>query len=606
MRISHGFRGFVLLALLSGLVSCGDGGVKPYPDGTQRLPGTFYLDRTAATYSRVHAFSPDHMFVIGEDDFVIEIDGNERVLMRTGSDADLLDIWASSPTDVYVVGAKPGGGGGEILRYNGRWWKSMPNPLEGAVNGVFGSGYGDVYAVTGQGEIARLHRKKWEVVHTADTVLTGGWASGPGDVHVVGSGGLYVRYDGSSWESMTWATWSADAVIGVRGVGATGAWLFGRYAVVSVDSMQIDGMIYWDNAGGHNAVASNDPGDLYIVGDRGRLVRYDGADWNEFRIETPRGYLEPDLLDVSMTGPSRAVAVGPQAAVVDIDGYTTSLTQSVDPAQWTTMAGTGNLVLAPRHILSFLVNDGTGWRDFDPPLPQDVYGSVYCAWAASPDEIWAVVNGIPFFVAYYDGSGWNIQFESGDIAVSIWGAATDDIFIAGYDGKIWHYDGSAWTLMADTGYKRVLQDMWGSGGDDVYIVGANTTAGREGAVLHYDGSAWSADSTYFEHDLYGVSGTSSSDVVVVGIDGAIYRFDGTAWNLEPSGTTNGLRRVWAGAPDNYWAVGVGGTVAHYDGVSWQIVDLGLESMLWSVWGTESGDVFIGGFDDTILRYSPRG
>ncbi len=601
MKYSSGFIALaVLLPLLSG---CGDGGVKPYPDGNQGLPGIFYLDRTSHTFSRVHAFSPDHMFVIAGDDFVLEIEGDSRALLRTGSEADLLDIWASSPSDVFVVGAKPDGAGGEILRYNGRWWKSMPNPLRGAVNGVFGSGYGDVYAVTDEGEIAHLVGKHWKIVHTVDTVLTSGWASGPNDVHVVGSGGLYTRYDGSSWDSMTWPN---DEFIGVRGAGVAGAWVFGKHVVLFVDSMRVDDWEYADNVGGHNAVASNHADDLYIVGDGGRLVRHDGVYWTDFEVEDPRGYPGPDLFDVSMTGPSRAVAVGPRSAVVDIDGYTTSLTQSLNPAEWSVMGGTGELALAPHHTLSFLANDGTGWDEFDPPLPQDVIGGVFGVWAASPDDIWVVVNGYPFFVFYYDGSGWHRQFESGNIAVSIWGATTSDIFIVGFEGNIWHYDGSAWALMSDTGYERALQDAWGSAGDDVYIVGANIVSGDGGAVLHYDGAGWAVDSTYFEHDLFGVSGTSSSDVVAVGRNGAIYRFDGTVWNLEPSGTTSFLRRVWAGAPDNYWAVGVDGTIVHYDGVSWQTVGLGLETMLWSVWGTDAGNVFIGGSDDTILRYSPRG
>lgn len=599
MRSLRGFIALVsLLPLLSG---CDDGGVKPYPDGNERLPGDFYLDRTAANFSRVHAFSPDHMLVIAEDDFVLEIKGDSRRLMRTGSDADLLDIWASSPADVYVVGAKPGGAGGEILRYNGRWWQSMSNPLAGAVNSVFGSGYGDVYAVTGDGEIARLHGKQWEIVHTVDTVLTGGWAGGPDDVHVVGKGGLYTRYDGSSWVSMTWPN---DEFIAVRGVGETGAWVFGKHVVMSVDSMRFDDMEYVDNVGGHNAVASNDADDLYIVGDGGRIVRHDERDWNDFEVEDPRGYQGPDLLDVSMTGPSRAVAVGPYAAVVDIDGFTTSFTAGPHRRRWTNMGGSGDLVIAAGYSSEALAFDGSRWSDFEPPFPPDPVGDVVDIWAVSPGDIWAVVYAGLFYVYYCDGSSWNLQFEFSDYAAAMWGADTDDIFMAGWEGKVWHYDGLEWALMADLGYQRVQQDIWGAAGDDVYIVGAYVVGGGGGAVLHYDGDAWSVDSTYFEHDLFGVAGTSPTDVVAVGKDGAIYRFDGAAWNLEPSGTTNWLRRVWAGAPDNYWAVGVDGTIVHYDGDSWQIVDLGLESMLYSVWGTDAGDVFIGGSDDTILRYRP--
>jgi hypothetical protein len=352
------------------------------------------------------------------------------------------------------------------------------------------------------------------------------------------------------------------------------------------------------------AVASNNRDDLYIVGDNGRIVQYDGEYWNEIEVRDPEGS-HVDLVDVSMTGPSRAVAVGRLSTVVDINGYTTSLTRG-DRRGARILAGAGDMALGAAHSMYLMVHDGSQWVDFDPPIPQNVAGEVACMWAASPDNIWAVVGGWPLLVLHFDGTAWNQQLQIDYLSQSMWGTAADDIFLVGWEGNIWHYDGSAWTLMADTGNGRVLQDIWGAAGDDVYVVGAYTTADEGGAVLHYDGADWSVDPTFFEHNLYAVAGTSPTDVVAVGREGAIYRFDGSAWNLEPSGTTSWIADVWAAAPDDYWAVGLDGTLLHYDGESWRDVGFGLESLLRSVWGTDSGNVFFCGDDGTLLRYSATG
>ncbi|MFL5447941.1 MAG: hypothetical protein ACJ8A6_11455 [Gemmatimonadales bacterium] len=44
-------------------------------------------------------------------------------------------------------------------------------------------------------------------------------------------------------------------------------------------------------------------------------------------------------------------------------------------------------------------------------------------------------------------------------------------------GKIWHFNGSAWTPI-DTGSKSALADIWGSSASDIFAVGDG------GTILH--------------------------------------------------------------------------------------------------------------------------
>ena len=59
----------------------------------------------------------------------------------------------------------------------------------------------------------------------------------------------------------------------------------------------------------------------------------------------------------------------------------------------------------------------------------------------------------------------------------------------------------------------------------------------DGKILHYDGSGWSAMSSGTAIDLFGVWGSSGSDVFAVSEYGTILHFDGSSWSAMSSGTS---------------------------------------------------------------------
>ena len=62
--------------------------------------------------------------------------------------------------------------------------------------------------------------------------------------------------------------------------------------------------------------------------------------------------------------------------------------------------------------------------------------------------------------------------------------------------------------------------------------------------------------------LYGIWGTSPSNIYALGQDGAILHYDGTAWTAETSGTTEKLNAIWGVTETNIYAVGENGTLLH--------------------------------------------
>lgn len=76
------------------------------------------------------------------------------------------------------------------------------------------------------------------------------------------------------------------------------------------------------------------------------------------------------------------------------------------------------------------------------------------------------------------------------------------------------------------------------------------------APYHWNGSFWIGYDTNGIHDAYtyGIWGTSSSNVFIVGTDGRITRFNGSQWTAMESGTDIKLRDIY-GNGDHVFAVG---------------------------------------------------
>jgi len=111
---------------------------------------------------------------------------------------------------------------------------------------------------------------------------------------------------------------------------------------------------------------------------------------------------------------------------------------------------------------------------------------------------------------------------------------------------------SLWSRM-ETGTTFSLYGIWGSSASDVFTVGE--PGGRfDAGIFHYDGQTWSSQSTEAGVTLYALWGSGSTDVYAVGAsplgargyDGVILHYDGASWTSMPGpgiGTADGSVRV---------------------------------------------------------------
>jgi hypothetical protein len=284
----------------------------------------------------------------------------------------------------------------------------------------------------------------WQVVldeGDLDRAVLSIWGSGPSDVFAVGgplgNAGfetLALHYDGSAWRELP-----------------PGG----------------DETLWW--------VGGSGPTDVWMVGERGRILHWDGASFAEHDAGTTA-----TLWGVLALSPTDAWIVG----------------------------GTpGEGTAAPNDIV--LRWDGASWSP--EPLPDPPLGR-----------------------ALYKG----------------WGESSEDLYVVGELGIIWHRADTTWERQDDPGLANgTLFTVHGCSAAEVYAVGGS-------AVLRSDGQAWSRLEVDLGNSVNGVACGGPGDVAIVGFGGLKQRLVDGAWvdefTLEPY---TDLHAVWAEGGGSFWAVG---------------------------------------------------
>lgn len=190
---------------------------------------------------------------------------------------------------------------------------------------------------------------------------------------------------------------------------------------------------------------------------------------------------------------------------------------------------------------------------------------------------------------------WESAFDTataGSLS-GVWGSGPNDVFVVGgtnSGGEIYHYDGSTWSPM-EVPDVPLLVWVYGFGPDDVYAVGV------AGGMVHYDGSGWSVVDTGTTDDLWGVFGFGPGEVWVVGGDPfdnppIILSYDGSSFTTYPVAASDNpqdaksLFKVW-GIDGDLYAVGQKGLILRFDGTDWKAMPAGAQADqdFVSLWGT---------------------
>ena len=295
--------------------------------------------------------------------------------------------------------------------------------------------------------------------------------------------------------------------------------------------------------------------DVFSVGARGNVYRYDGNRWT---LRTMSGM--SDLAGVtSFWGPSSS-SLWAVATVYRFDPVTFRTIQFPrvfrQGADTWTSAHTGA--------------DGTWFLDIS---------------GTSETDIWVVGRGI----IHYDGTGWTPSpvAEFANDFTAVWAAAPTSAFAATIDGAVFQYDGLSWKRTSPpNGYR--ITDLWGSSASNVWVVDEG------GFVRHWDGSEWQ-QSTRFNGALSAVGGTSSTNVWVGGVN-MLAHWNGATWfSVDPATTRIAdVRGMWFAATGAGWfatpqatlsELRADGWTIHWDSPStfWHVTGFGSDVWVCSTW-----------------------
>ena len=109
---------------------------------------------------------------------------------------------------------------------------------------------------------------------------------------------------------------------------------------------------------------------------------------------------------------------------------------------------------------------------------------------------------------------------------SVWGSSSDDVYVVGQPGLIYHYNGNTWTQQT-SGTTEPLTDVWSPNGGQTYYA-----CGHNGVILINSGSGWSRMDSGTDVDLYGI-GSFEGVVHVCGHEGELRSNSGNSWNAAP-------------------------------------------------------------------------
>lgn len=187
--------------------------------------------------------------------------------------------------------------------------------------------------------------------------------------------------------------------------------------------------------------------------------------------------------------------------------------------------------------------------------------TLWGVWAASATDAW-IVGGTPEggtnkpndIVLHWNGTSWSAITLPKDVVgrslYKVWGTSSDDLFVVGEFGTIWHKKGSDWILESSPPLASgTLFTVAGSSCTDVYAVGNFD-------VLHSNGMKWEKLAIDLTGSVNGVVVASPNEAAIVGYGGLKQRFVDGVWVddflSEPHGD---LHAVWADEKGAYWAVG---------------------------------------------------
>ncbi len=274
----------------------------------------------------------------------------------------------------------------------------------------------------------------------------------------------------------------------------------------------------------------------------------------------------------------------------------------------------------------FLYDSATGVWDSRPAGEARVLNAI---WVEDRDTVY--VGGDSGILRRWDASAgargdWVAESipDLGDLAADLeildmWGDRDVAQYICGSNGFIGHWDAAAarWRPdffpNAELTQGRKLEAVWGSGPDDVWVVGNRI-------VMRWDGDEWEALSFEAEaQHFHGVWTYEGGPVYAVADGGAVWVLDRPAGASEWTRMATEVRMaqldIWGFSPEQVFSVGRNSTILRRSSEGWDYSTLKAKPgtpaalqipanlSLGGIWGSTSDNLFVIAEDGHVVRWA---
>ncbi|HEY5946284.1 MAG TPA: PPC domain-containing protein, partial [Kofleriaceae bacterium] len=385
-----------------------------------RYDGASWTRMTTPGSSHIYAVlvRGSNAFAVGQNGTVWRLDSTGwNNLPQTLTTYDLLSIWSSSDTDVFI-----GGGYGRLLHYDGTFVEHDPGSAR-SITGLWGVSPDHVFGVTQGGTVQEYTGSRWVMQSAAGSTieLTRIVRFDNGHALAIGHNSVVAQFNGTTWATKTitntnWlrSIWAKDEqtvlIAGDDSSGGDSGVYVGNFAAGFTRVLSNGPLAVWGSSNGEIWAAGNasliwkasltapsnwtmtygttssslpdframwgsSPSDIFAVGDLGTIVHYDGVSWSAMPTPTT---LELD--DVWGSASDNVIAVGEQGVILHYNGVAWRRMSSGTGENLASISGTGPsdvwIAATNNTILHF---DGVSWSRVEPGEPGDFRGV-----AASP------------------------------------------------------------------------------------------------------------------------------------------------------------------------------------------------------------------------------
>ena len=347
----------------------------------------------------------------------------------------------------------------------------------------------------------------------------------------------------------------------------------------------------------YGRVYATAPDNLWLTGQHGTVLAWDGHVWTAHHPPVPAGQLAAQYpFAIAGRGPRDMWLVFGNT-VEHWDGAAWTIRDALPPGG---IVAFDSIWQAPGGEVWVTMNTGTVRRSRDGgAFEQLATGCTNCflgaIWGTASDDLF--ITALPAGILHYDGRGFARVYDGPLIAGSYQGRR-GDAWVSGADGALLRWDGSAWAPIATgLGAGWYVTAVGAPAPDDVWWWAQRGSA--MSALLHWDGAALTATPV----DTAPIGAALYSGAIVdgrwwlVGGAGAIYTRSGSGALIpvvDPGAMA--IQAMWGAAGDDmYFATG--GEIRHWDGATTAAIPIAANAIS-GVRRAGGDELFAAGFELT--------